>query len=183
MPKKVSSLSDIINIALSRTSRGIPAAISKVVTSQYNIKASDVKKVVSVRLSHIEHEIRIAVDNKPIPLKYFGARQLVFGGVSIAIKKGNRTTIPRAFVGGWVPYPVMRRRGRVYKMKYIGERLGGHVFIPVDRPFGKIKKAATGAVRIGFIVTSYKNFPALQEDIVTTFNKRFSEAFSYFRIV
>lgn len=188
---RLPDIGDITRMSLSRLMQSIPKMVSDIVRRDYNVKASSVKESLRMRLQVAGTGLEVNVDNKPIPFKAFSPRQLVAGGVTVSIRRGARETIEGAFIGGWIPVRVSRSGGRsrkrivgrggiAYRMKYVGERMGGHVFMPVGQPFGKIKKLATGSVRVGFIITSYRNFPQFEQNVAETFRKRFNEAFRYF---
>jgi hypothetical protein len=84
--------------ALNHTAAKAQTAANKTIREVYNIKARDVRRAMRmVRARPNYPQARIDITGAPLPLLAFGARQLRTG-VSVAVKKGERKKVQRAFV-------------------------------------------------------------------------------------
>ena len=116
------TLADLIGMAKTVTSAGIRA--------KFNVKKQDLDPRLTVKLptyASLTGEIRVA--GAPIPLVYFGARQLrdTLAGVQVRDNRGGRKTQRRA----------KGDRGVTYSLTVEGKKNLPHAFIAFNRSFGR----------------------------------------------
>jgi len=134
-------LNTIATRTLNRSARVAKTEGSRAIRETYNIKAKDINKAVSITAAHTgDNKVTLLVKGDRLPFKYFGARQTK-RGVTFMIKKSKgRGRLRHAFIGGWIP---VRTRKRGYRMVYVGELLGGHVYMRAGKKRLPIKKLMT----------------------------------------
>lgn len=89
----------VLGRALNRTITGVRTDVSSGIRKRLNVKASDVRKVISVRRARAaELSAEIVIAGKGAPLAVFGARQTKKGVTIKVLRGGARKTIRGAFI-------------------------------------------------------------------------------------
>jgi len=136
-------LSRIMVRALRRTASGARTDFSRLIRTQINAKARDVKKRIydEVKATQSRWLWRIGLSNRRLAVSAFKARGSKTKGVSYSITKGNVKRLPRAFVAK-MRYADPDRG--TYKAIFRRAQLGDKAFAAGK---GKLTKAGTRVQR------------------------------------
>ncbi len=170
-------ITQAVTRSLNRAANAGKVAGTRKIREEYNIKAKDIKKTIKIKkASYGTLEAKIAIEGKPIPLKYFGARQ-TSKGVTIKIKKKEpRKLIKRAFIGGYVP---KRVNGRLRMVKVSGWG-GGHVYIRKPGERRKPFKMTTEHINIPDLFSYEPINDVVMSRISEVFEKEFWHNYEFY---
>lgn len=152
--------------SVNKVARSVRASGIKRITAEYNIKASDARSSIKLRLATMS-KIVAEVDSgtKSISLIYFKPR-VTKRGVSYAIRKnGKRQTIEGAFIAN-------------QKKKDSGEAIGKAVFKRVAKKRLPIKKQY--GPTMAHIFLSLKMVEQLNKEIMNEFPKVYAREYEYY---
>lgn len=171
-------ITQAVTRSLNRAANAGKVAGTRKIREEYNIKAKDIKKTIKVKKARYGTlEAEIAIESKPIPLKYFGARQ-TSKGVTIKIKKKEpRKLIKHAFISGYAPVKIGKNR---YRMKKVKDWGGGHVYIRKPGQGRKLFKMSTEHINIPDLF-SYKPInDVVMSRISGVFEKEFWHNYEFY---